>query len=353
MSDDFSDAVKKTLANRVGHVCSNPECRALTSGPQDDPSRAVNVGVAAHITAASPGGPRYDSSLLPEARSGHKNGIWLCQNCAKHIDNDPARFTVDVLRKWKSDAEAEAKGRVGKTAASRIRDTSNSIETIEALRAVQRRVTLDQETILRLRDEGLIKVTNVAHMESPTIEEYMPTGLTTKGLRVLESGNKPVKTAAFPPSLPDLKPYDRVRISPIVPREHEQSDFMVREDTGDCFVFQKLDSQRYVDIPKSFIEQIHKYGNSKPALIQLKGRLQWVSVKRNFELFPYKPPVGTAGAYGLAKDVDNGYPVRLGVQGKFGREDRLPEILGRDWSIFYDSDGMYLRWAGQVFVVQT
>jgi hypothetical protein len=116
MSDDFSDAVKRTLANRVGHVCSNPECRAPTSGPQDDPSKAVNLGVAAHITAASPGGPRHDSSLSPEERSGHKNGIWLCQNCAKHIDNDPALFTVDALKKWKSDADAEAKRRVGKTA---------------------------------------------------------------------------------------------------------------------------------------------------------------------------------------------------------------------------------------------
>jgi hypothetical protein len=116
MSDDFSDAVKKTLAGRVGHLCSNPQCRALTSGPQEDPTKTVNVGVAAHITAASPGGPRYDSKLSAEERSGHENGIWLCQNCAKLIDNDPARFTVDLLRKWKSEGEAEAKGRLGKTA---------------------------------------------------------------------------------------------------------------------------------------------------------------------------------------------------------------------------------------------
>src|SRR6266404_6234115 len=96
MGDDFSEVVKRVLASRVGNLCSNPECRALTSGPQDDPSKAVNVGVAAHITAASPGGPRYDSSLLPEERSGHKNGIWLCQNCAKHIDNDPAGDSVEA-----------------------------------------------------------------------------------------------------------------------------------------------------------------------------------------------------------------------------------------------------------------
>lgn len=83
MSDDFSDPVKRALASRVGNLCSNPKCRALTSGPQEDPAKAVNLGVAAHITAASPGGPRYDAEILPDERSGPANGVWLCQNCAK------------------------------------------------------------------------------------------------------------------------------------------------------------------------------------------------------------------------------------------------------------------------------
>jgi hypothetical protein len=351
MTDDFSDRVKKALADRVGHLCSNPECRALTSGPQEDPTKAVNVGVAAHITAASPGGPRYDSRLSPEERSGHENGIWLCQNCAKLIDNDPVRFTVDGLRKWKSGAEAEAKDRVGKTATFIIRGQSNSIDTIDALRAIQRREKPDQETILRLRDEGLIRVAEVTHMQSPG-EEFIPSNLTAKGLRVLETGTKSVTTAAFPANLlPDLKIDDRVRISPIVPREHEQSEWIVERDEGDCFLFQKSDSQAGVEIPRSFIEKIHSFGNSKPALVQLNGRIQWVSTKRHWELFSDKPPAGPAGAYGIGKDVDVGYPTRKGIAGKFGREDCLPEILGRGWSVFYDLDGMYLRWKGQILVV--
>jgi len=32
----------------------------------------------------------------------------LCQNCAKLIDNDPARYTVELLRQWKSQAESSA-----------------------------------------------------------------------------------------------------------------------------------------------------------------------------------------------------------------------------------------------------
>src|SRR5712691_4284186 len=75
MRDDFPTAVKGTLARRVGMHCSNPECRKLTSGPREDPSQAVNIGVAAHITAASPGGPRYDPSLTPEERRSASNGM--------------------------------------------------------------------------------------------------------------------------------------------------------------------------------------------------------------------------------------------------------------------------------------
>ena len=99
---------KDLLAKRVGFRCSNPGCRQPTSGPQADPSGSVNIGVAAHITAASPGGPRYDPTLTPEERAAPENGIWLCQNHGKLVDNDEQGFTVDTLRDWKSRAEAAA-----------------------------------------------------------------------------------------------------------------------------------------------------------------------------------------------------------------------------------------------------
>jgi hypothetical protein len=76
----------------------------------------VNVGVAAHITAASSGGPRFDDSLGEKERRSAANGIWLCQNCAKLIDSDTPRFTTAVLAKWKADAESFARNRIGKTA---------------------------------------------------------------------------------------------------------------------------------------------------------------------------------------------------------------------------------------------
>jgi hypothetical protein len=75
----------------------------------------VNVGVAAHISAAAVGGPRYDPNLSQEERSAASNGIWLCQNCAKIVDNDLARFTVTFLKDRKLVAELDAQDKVGKT----------------------------------------------------------------------------------------------------------------------------------------------------------------------------------------------------------------------------------------------
>ena len=43
-----------------------------------------------------------------------ENAIWLCQNCAKLVDNDPSRFTEYILHEWKHRAEAEALATIGK-----------------------------------------------------------------------------------------------------------------------------------------------------------------------------------------------------------------------------------------------
>jgi HEAT repeat protein len=106
--DDFPPPVKDVLAKRVGCRCCNPCCSKLTSGPHEDPTKAVNIGVAAHITAAAPGGKRYDPKLSSEERKAIENGIWLCQNCGKLIDSDEQKYSVELLVKWKRDAEQQA-----------------------------------------------------------------------------------------------------------------------------------------------------------------------------------------------------------------------------------------------------
>lgn len=108
MRDDFKADVKDLLAKRAGMKCSNPNCRRPTSGPQEDPNKVLNIGVAAHITAASKGGPRYSGKMSPQERRSEANGIWLCQTCAKLVDNDEARYSEDLLRRWRRLSEEAA-----------------------------------------------------------------------------------------------------------------------------------------------------------------------------------------------------------------------------------------------------
>lgn len=103
--DDFTKKTKETLKYRSGNKCSNPECGNPTSGPNSNPNKATSIGVAAHITAAAEGGPRYNPHLSTEERKPINNAIWLCENCAKMIGNDEHKYSVDVLLSWKRIAE--------------------------------------------------------------------------------------------------------------------------------------------------------------------------------------------------------------------------------------------------------
>ena len=103
--DNFTSTVKNKLAKRVLYVCSNPNCRKITIGP-DSENGVNNIGVAAHICAAAPGGPRYDKNMSEEERKSINNGIWLCQSCAKLIDSDENKYTVKLIKSWKEQTES-------------------------------------------------------------------------------------------------------------------------------------------------------------------------------------------------------------------------------------------------------
>jgi hypothetical protein len=111
MRDEFYQKAKIRLSMKSGMTCSNPNCRIFTGGPDE------NIGVAAHITAASPDGPRYDPVLSVKQRRSYENGIWLCQDCAKLVDNRvyEAQYPITLLRLWRQIAERRASAYVGKT----------------------------------------------------------------------------------------------------------------------------------------------------------------------------------------------------------------------------------------------
>lgn len=108
LRDNFNLKTKEELAKRVAYRCSNPQCRAATIGPKEGDTGTINIGVAAHICAASEGGPRYNDNMTSEERSSYENGIWLCSNCATMIDRHKDYYTVEMLHMWKRLAELEA-----------------------------------------------------------------------------------------------------------------------------------------------------------------------------------------------------------------------------------------------------
>ena len=107
--DNFSEETKRIAAGRVGYRCSFPKCPNSTIGASmENPKKTSRTGVAAHICAAAEGGPRYDKNMTEAARKSVENCIWLCQTHAKLIDTDTSTYSVEVLRRWKADAEKNA-----------------------------------------------------------------------------------------------------------------------------------------------------------------------------------------------------------------------------------------------------
>jgi hypothetical protein len=110
--DDFSKATRDRIAKLAGWRCSYPTCQTETIGATSDGQGVIDIGTAAHICAAAPGGPRYDEKMSPEERSSPNNGIWMCRDHGKAIDSNDPEFTVERLREWKRQAQQESWRRV-------------------------------------------------------------------------------------------------------------------------------------------------------------------------------------------------------------------------------------------------
>ena len=104
--DDFTKRTIDTLAKRAGYVCSNPGCRCLTVGAARGNEGFVIVGVAAHITAASSGGPRYDPALTQEQRRHSQTASGSVKHMASKltptISISPLRCCVNGNRRQRT-----------------------------------------------------------------------------------------------------------------------------------------------------------------------------------------------------------------------------------------------------------
>lgn len=108
----FTRATREILAKRAGQMCSNPFCNLSTTGPHSDSKKAIDIGEAAHIRGANPGSKRYEISMTSIERRDITNGIWLCRKCAKLIDSDDLKYTIETLFEWKRNHESKVEKRI-------------------------------------------------------------------------------------------------------------------------------------------------------------------------------------------------------------------------------------------------
>lgn len=104
---NFTLHVRDRIEAAAGHQCSFPGCNRRTSGPGPASGYLSNSGYAAHIYAASSGGPRGQGGLTDAELRGSGNGIWLCGRHAKIIDNNNGNaYPPETLHSYKALHEA-------------------------------------------------------------------------------------------------------------------------------------------------------------------------------------------------------------------------------------------------------
>lgn len=99
---DFSAATRMVIAERAGYQCSVLNCGQITVGPGPGNTDSTRIGMAAHIYAASPGGPRGTGGLTAAERREAENGIWCCSSHGKAIDAaNGNHYLAADLKAWK------------------------------------------------------------------------------------------------------------------------------------------------------------------------------------------------------------------------------------------------------------
>jgi hypothetical protein len=186
--NNFTKDVVQRVAAFAGHTCSNPACTNPTTSAPEVGENPVRIGVAAHIRAASPGGPRYDPSQTEGERKSIDNALHLCQNCAKVIDsNGGLDYSVETLRSWKKQREAMTRGSIAE-----VRPPTIFLEEIQGFSAVApERKYRRRPTVLTHREYSLqCENPNALGLEDVQIRlEFPRTIVEVFGIKAPKSAN--------------------------------------------------------------------------------------------------------------------------------------------------------------------
>lgn len=92
----------KLLWGKSGNMCAFPDCRKKLVISETETDDFSLIGDEAHIVAKSPNGPRGDFEMDIDYRDKFNNLILLCKNHHKLIDDQPVKYSVEILREIKT-----------------------------------------------------------------------------------------------------------------------------------------------------------------------------------------------------------------------------------------------------------
>lgn len=96
---------RKMLWGRSANRCNFPECRCELVMDESETDDASVVGEECHIVARENNGPRGNSVLTEEQRDKYNNLILMCSVHHKLIDDQPNKYTIEILKQMKKDHE--------------------------------------------------------------------------------------------------------------------------------------------------------------------------------------------------------------------------------------------------------
>lgn len=137
---------------------------------------------------------------------------------------------------------------------------------------------------------------------------------------------------------------EQTRVMPVFPQSQNSMRYIIVEVGPEEVALKKLSSQHHISLPFEKVSVITGVG-SEPPILQVDGRLQLLSAKRQWQFFHEHPtdPLGIAklgSPGGSDVEIFRDKLQRLGIASQWNPGH---EATSASWNVAYDDDGRYFK----------
>jgi hypothetical protein len=191
-----------------------------------------------------------------------------------------------------------------------------------------------------------------ARAQFDTFEKGLNQGSKPDSVRSSKKGGKEEK--AGPPSILDrlqsmAAVSARVRVTPLTPpNQFDEFEIVESDSARNAVVLRKVSSSQQVYVPISGISDVRYTGPGRSQVLQLDGRLQWLTLTEEWVYFPETPNDNWGISKNSGDNDDRVAEIAAQVRSRgnqigWANENRVNTTYGSDREIIYDSDGRYFR----------